>query len=172
VFGEMRTGASNDLERASDLARRMVTEFGMSDRLGVVTFGSGDEPGWGSQRGAISYSERTAQAIDDEVRRIIDEAYDRARRVIVEQRAVLDRLVQALLRWETLQGVELERAFDGDVQPEASEPESSEHAPHGSFRLPPPRLLPTAAMTVHDDLGGGTRSRAGRSHAPSDAAAS
>jgi cell division protease FtsH len=169
VFGEMSTGASNDLERASELARRMVTEFGMSDRLGVVTFGSGDEPGWPSQRGTIGYSEQTAQTIDDEVRRIIDEAYERARCVIVEQRAVLDRLAQALLRWETLQGVELERAFEGDVEPE---PAPSEHAPRGSFRLPSPRLLPTAAMTVHDDLDGGTRSSAGRSHAPSDAAAS
>ncbi len=150
----------------------MVTEFGMSDRLGVVTFGSGDEPGWPSQRGTISYSERTAQTIDDEVRRIIDEAYDRARRVIVEQRAVLDRVAQALLRWETLQGVELERAFDGDVQPEASEPAPSEQAPRHATRLPSSRLLPAAAMTVHDDLDGGTRSSSARSHAPSAAAAS
>jgi cell division protease FtsH len=172
VFGEMSTGASNDLERASGLARRMVTEFGMSDRLGVVTFGSGDEPGWPSQRGTTGYSERTAQAIDDEVRRIIDEAYDRARRVIGEQRAVLDRLAQALLRWETLQGAELERAFDGDIPPQASELAPSERAPRSAVRLPSPRLLPTAAMTVHDDLDDGTRSSTARSHAPSDAAAS
>jgi cell division protease FtsH len=165
VFGEMSTGASNDLERASGLARRMVREFGMSDRLGVVTFGSASEQAWPDPRAAGAYSERTARLIDDEVRRIIDEAYDRARRVLIGQRAVLDRVAQALLRWETLQGPELERAFDGD-------PAELAPAGRGSVRLPSARLLPNAAMTVHDDLLGGTRSSACRSQPPSEAAAS
>jgi cell division protease FtsH len=117
VFGEMSTGASNDLERATTLARRMVTEYGMSARLGVVTLGSATERaayGDGESRG---YSEHTARLIDEEVRRLVDEAYARARAVIVERRAVLDRLAHALLQWETLQGAELERAFSSDAMP-------------------------------------------------------
>jgi cell division protease FtsH len=119
VFGEMSTGASNDLERATALARQMVTEYGMSARLGVATLGSADERAGYSGGEARNYSEHTAQLIDREVRRLLDEAYARARQVIGEQRAVLDRLAQALLKWETLQGAELERAFSPDTVPES-----------------------------------------------------
>jgi cell division protease FtsH len=113
VFGEMSTGAGSDLERATALARRMVTDYGMSEGLGVVTLGAADESApYGESR---SYSEHTAQQIDREVRRLVDEAHARARSIIVEQRAVLDRLAHALLQWETLQGAELERAFSGDL---------------------------------------------------------
>jgi cell division protease FtsH len=147
VFGEVTTGASSDLERATALARRMVTEFGMSD-LGVVTLGSGDAA---SNRGEPrTYSEETARQIDAEVRRLVDEAYAHARAVIVEHRAVLDRVAHALLRWETLQGVELERALAG-------EPGSLNAAPAGEaqpvHRAAPvtPRLLPSAAMQISPD---------------------
>ena len=114
VFGEMSTGASNDLERATALARRMITEYGMGERLGVVTFGSNEERVMfgGESR---SYSEQTAHAIDAEVHRLLDQAYTRAHDLIVNPRSVLDRLAQALLRWETLQGAELERTFSGDT---------------------------------------------------------
>jgi cell division protease FtsH len=114
VFGEMSTGASNDLERATGLARRMITEYGMGERIGVVTFGSNEERVMfgGESR---SYSEQTAHAIDAEVHRLLEQAYTRAHDVIVNNRSVLDRLAQALLRWETLQGAELERTFSGDA---------------------------------------------------------
>jgi len=122
VFGEMSTGASNDLERASALDQRMVTEYGMSERLGVVTLVSNADGAFGRDgyewRG---YSEQTAQAIDEEVRRLLDEAYAQARHVLTEHRVVLDRLADALLRWETLQGEDLERAFTGQA-PRATEP--------------------------------------------------
>jgi cell division protease FtsH len=113
VFGEMSTGAGSDLERATSLARQMVTEYGMSERLGVVTFGSTAEQAVWRRDGSDThkYSESTAQLIDGEVRRLVDEAYARARAVITEQRAVLDRVAHELLRWETLQGPELERVF-------------------------------------------------------------
>jgi cell division protease FtsH len=114
VFGEMSTGAGNDLERATGLARRMVTEYGMSPRLGATTVGSSEEPAnYGGE--SRNYSEHTAQLVDREVRRLVDEAYARARVVIVEQRTVLERLALALLKWETLQGVDLERVFSGDA---------------------------------------------------------
>src|SRR5262249_11198066 len=94
VFGEMSTGAANDLERATGLARQMVTRFGMSDRLGAMTLET--ESGEGR-----AYSEQTAQLVDKEVRRLVDEAHARARAVITERRPALERLADALLRWET-----------------------------------------------------------------------
>jgi cell division protease FtsH len=113
VFGEMSTGATSDLERATALARRMVTEYGMSERLGVATFGSNDEQSWIGAT-SRSYSEQTAQVIDAEVRSLIDNAYEHARRVIVEHRAVLDRVANALLQCETLQGDQLEPIFSAE----------------------------------------------------------
>jgi cell division protease FtsH len=115
VFGEMSTGASNDLERATVLARRMVTRYGMSARLGTVALGTAEEVAGSGGGESRSYSEDTARLIDREVRRLVDEAYARARQVIMEQRAVLDRLAHALLSWETLQGTDLERVFSGDA---------------------------------------------------------
>jgi cell division protease FtsH len=106
VFGEMSTGASSDLERATHLARRMVTDYGMSD-MGVVALGSATVAG----RESNTYSEDTARQIDEQIRGLVEQAYALARQVIVEQRAVLDRLAHALLRWETLQGAELEQVF-------------------------------------------------------------
>jgi cell division protease FtsH len=136
----MSNGASNDLERATALARRMVTVYGMSERLGAIALDSADE--------SRTYSEHTAQQIDAEVRRLVDEAYTCARGVIVERRAVLDRLADALLRWETLQGADLERVFRGDTA--GSEPMQVSHkrtARRGAMSASP-RLLPGAAMSL------------------------
>ena len=89
VFGDTTTGASNDIEKATDLARRMVTEFGMSDRLGPLSFGKRDEMVFlgrtiGEQR---NFSEDVAKVIDEEVRAIIDRAYERATEVLTTYRA-------------------------------------------------------------------------------------
>jgi ATP-dependent Zn protease len=136
------------------LARRMVTEYGMSERLGVVTLGARSEhAGSGAGSGdRNSYSEQTAQLIDAEIRRLIEEGYLRAQGVINEQRSVLDRLAHALLRWETLQGHELELAFTGELQ--ALEPGPA-HRHHSPARLPTgvvsPQLLPGAAIIVQPD---------------------
>ncbi len=85
----------------------------MSQRLGVASLGSNTDDGWigGECR---QYSERTAHAIDEEVRSLLDKAYARAHQIIVEHRQVLDRLAGALLQWETLQGDLLESAFTGE----------------------------------------------------------
>ena len=96
-------------------------------------------------------SERTAQTIDAEVRRLIDDAYARARAIIVEHRLVLDRLAEALLQRETVQGQELERAFTGELP--ASQPDEAPR-PQPTWRptrLPSARLLPGAAMSVDAD---------------------
>ena len=92
IFGDTTTGASNDIEKATDLARRMVTEFGMSDKLGPLSFGKRDELVFlgreiGEQR---NYSDEVAQTIDEEVRAIIDKAYERATEVLTTHR---DKLV-------------------------------------------------------------------------------
>ncbi len=106
VFGEMSTGASDDLSKATQTARAMVTRFGMSERLGPRTFGRKDEMIFlgreiSEQR---DYSEKVAEEIDDEVRRIIDRAHELARKIITDHRAKLDQLAHKLLEIETLEG--------------------------------------------------------------------
>jgi cell division protease FtsH len=111
VFGEMSTGAENDIEKATNIARKMVKEYGMSDRLGPVALGHKEELVFlgreiGEQK---NYSEKVAEAIDEEIRRLIDTAYARAVTIIQEQRGDLERLVRELLRRETLDAGDLER---------------------------------------------------------------
>jgi cell division protease FtsH len=104
VFHEPTTGAANDIEKASQIARGMVTEYGMSERLGARKFGTGDgEPFLGREMGhARDYSEEIASAIDEEVRRLIESAHDEAWEILVQYRDVLDHLVLELMEKETL----------------------------------------------------------------------
>jgi cell division protease FtsH len=105
VYGTKTTGAESDIEQATSLARRMVTRWGMSDRIGMIQLAPRDNPylsgpeGYGSSK---PFSEETARAIDEEVRRIIDESHAEARRLLVLHRAKLDALAKALLERETL----------------------------------------------------------------------
>jgi cell division protease FtsH len=113
VFGEITTGASNDLERVSSLARRMVTQYGMSDVLGPQTFGEKEELVFlgreiGEQR---NYSEEVAEAIDVEVRRLVREAHDRARDIVRTYRAKLDEIANRLLENETIDASEFAAMF-------------------------------------------------------------
>ena len=118
VFGDTTTGASNDIEKATDLARRMVTEFGMSDRLGPRAFGKRDELVFlgrdiGEQR---NYSDDVAKQIDEEVRNLIEKAYARASDVLTEHRARLDLLAATLVEKETLDAEAFEALFS-DIPP-------------------------------------------------------
>jgi cell division protease FtsH len=118
VFGDTTTGSSNDIEKATDLARRMVTEFGMSDRLGPLSFGKRDELVFlgreiGEQR---NYSDEIAKQIDEEVRAIVDRAYDRATQVLETHRDRLDALAQKLIAEETVDGDAFESLFS-DLPP-------------------------------------------------------
>ena len=109
VFGEITTGAADDIDRATAMARAMVTEFGMSDKLGPRRFTRHDtEPFLGRDhlRGG-GHSDELAAHIDEEISRLLDEAHDRARRIIEEHRWVLDDLAAALLERETLTDGEL-----------------------------------------------------------------
>jgi cell division protease FtsH len=104
VFGDVSTGAQNDLQMATDLARHMVTQYGMSERLGLAAFeqGAGSMP-YGPATGSHrDYSERTARLIDADIARLLDEAHERVRATLRERRGLLDTLAHALLEKETV----------------------------------------------------------------------
>lgn len=106
----MTTGAGNDLERATDLARKMVTEWGMSDKLGPLTFGKKDEHIFLGKEIARhkDYSEKTAVDIDEETKRIVIEAYDTSKKLVTENLDLLEVLAKSLLEKETLDGAEID----------------------------------------------------------------
>ena len=116
VFGEPTTGASDDIERCSEIARAMVTTYGMSERLGPQQLGSkSHEVFLGRDYGhEPTYSDEVASFIDDEVRRLIDGAHDRARFILSTHRATLDRLATSLVEKETLDDADLAQVF-GDI---------------------------------------------------------
>jgi cell division protease FtsH len=105
VFGDVTTGASNDLERATELARKMVKEYGMSDKLGPMTFGQKEELVFLGREIAEQrdYSEEIAQEIDQEIQNIVQSAYRRARQILTEKRDKLEALARALLEKETIE---------------------------------------------------------------------
>jgi cell division protease FtsH len=134
IFGDTTTGASNDIEKATDLARRMVTEFGMSDKLGPLAFGKRDELVFlgreiGEQR---NYSDDVAKQIDQEVRAIIDRAYDRAVEVLTTHRDKLQALAEKLIAEETVDSEGFEALF-ADLPPK----ENLHGAPTGLAPRPP-----------------------------------
>jgi cell division protease FtsH len=124
VFDDLSTGAHNDIETATALARKMVCEWGMSDKVGPQTFGKqGEEIFLGRELGMRqTFSERTAQVLDEEIRRFIDEALTRARTIVTEHRAQLDTLATALLEKETLNTHEVDVALGLTPAPDAEQP--------------------------------------------------
>ncbi|WP_192759548.1 ATP-dependent zinc metalloprotease FtsH [Actinomadura algeriensis] len=136
VFHEPTTGASNDIEKASSIARNMVTEYGMSERLGARKFGSGQgEVFLGRDMGhERDYSEDIASAIDDEVRRYIETAHDTAWEILTEYRDVLDELVVNLMEKETLSKDQVLQVF----APIQKRPHQNSYTGYGK-RLPSDR---------------------------------
>ncbi|MEW6523757.1 MAG: ATP-dependent zinc metalloprotease FtsH [Bacillota bacterium] len=115
IFGEISTGASDDLEKATKLVRKMVMEFGMSDQLGPLTFGTKQEQvflGRDISRDR-NYSEEVAAAIDQEVRTLVTGCYQRAESLLVANRDKLFRVAESLLEKETLEGAELQQLLNG-----------------------------------------------------------
>jgi len=110
VFGERWTGANDDLGKATKMARKMVTTYGMSEKLGPLTFGGREELIFLGREIAEqrNYSEQVAEEIDSEVQRIIGEAYGQARRVLIDFRDKLDAVAQRLIEIETLDRAEFE----------------------------------------------------------------
>jgi cell division protease FtsH len=110
VYGTRTTGAENDIEQATNLARMMVTRWGMSDRLGLVQLAPAGNPylgGAGAFMGGKPVSDATARLIDTEVQRIIDECHKEATSLLEQRRSELDRLVAAILAHETLDEVQI-----------------------------------------------------------------
>ncbi len=145
VFNEASTGASSDLEKVTKMARAMVTRFGMSDTLGPLVYGRKEELVFlgkeiGEQR---DYSEAVAHQIDNEVHRIVTQAYERAKDVIQEHRAQMDRVVNYLMERETLSATEFEAAFEGRALPKRAEKPKS--APVTAEVEPMLKTAPVAA---------------------------
>ncbi|MBD2895740.1 ATP-dependent zinc metalloprotease FtsH [Spirillospora sp. NPDC000708] len=168
VFHEPTTGAANDIEKASSIARNMVTEYGMSERLGARKFGTGQgEVFLGRDMGhERDYSEDIASAIDDEVRRYIEAAHDTAWEILMEYRDVLDDLVVNLMEKETLSKEQVLQIF----APIQKRPHQNSYTGYGK-RLPsdrPPVLTPkelallgpqdVTDLTKNNGQGGGVTS--------------
>ncbi|TDW60615.1 ATP-dependent zinc metalloprotease FtsH [Kribbella pratensis] len=162
VFHDPTTGASNDIEKASALARAMVTQYGMTERLGAIKFGQdGSEPflgrDFGSQR---NYSEEIAAAVDEEVGKLILNAHQEAFDILVDNRAVLDHLVEELLEKETLDKHQIARIFEPVIMRERRPAWTG-----SSTRVPSdqPPVMPTGSNgraeqngSLHDVLPGGS----------------
>ncbi|MDR7520088.1 MAG: ATP-dependent zinc metalloprotease FtsH [Armatimonadota bacterium] len=145
VFGEVTTGAQNDFEQSTELARKMVTEFGMSSKLGPLSLGKRHGPVFLGRDLVESrnYSEEIAYEIDKEIRRIIDECYEKARQAILEHRDALERMARALLEHESLEAEEMDRLFKGEPIPaEAAPARPGAAEPAVEARLRPEAPLP------------------------------
>jgi cell division protease FtsH len=161
VFGEHGTGVGNDLMRVTQVARRMICEFGMSERLGPRTFGeTRAEIFVGRDMGndARDYGEEAAQVIDQEVKQLVDGAYEKCMEILTENRDLLDRLTQALVERETIDAHEFELLVRGEslpplfkqgdseppkANPEPAEPKKAKTPPRISEFLDTPRQAPT-----------------------------
>jgi cell division protease FtsH len=120
VFHHFSTGASNDLQQATGWARKMVTEYGMSKGLGPVSYGDSSTDVF-LGRDLVSrkdYSEQKAREIDEAISEILSKKYDEARQLLVDHREVLDRVAEALLERETLDGRQLEILLRGEALPD------------------------------------------------------
>ena len=152
VLDDISTGASNDIERATKIARAMVTKYGMSDKLGPITYGTDDSnPFLGKEMGHISnYSEQTASEIDEEIQSIISTAYAKTEKILKEHMEELHRLAAVLYEKEKVDGVEFQQVMDGSLLPsgmareslgqepqEALPGDTGEEVPTGDVSTPP-----------------------------------
>ena len=146
-MNQMTTGASNDFQRATDLARRMVTQWGMSDNLGPMVYGEEDgEIFLGRQVTTHrNVSEATMQKVDAEIRRIIDQQYSLARNLIEESRDKIEAMTAALLEWETLDADQINDIMDGNP-PRPPKPTSQQpKRPNDSSSGPEPSAAASVA---------------------------
>jgi cell division protease FtsH len=143
-MGQMTTGASNDFERATEMARRMVTQWGMSDALGPMVYGENDGEVFLGRSITThkNLSESTMQKVDVEIRRIIDEQYALARKLIEDSREKVEIMAKALLEWETLDGDQINDIMEGKMPrpPKPTQPA----VPPASGNKPGPSAAATA----------------------------
>ncbi len=155
VFHEITTGAANDLEKVTHTAKQMIMRFGMSEKLGPRTLGRNhDMPFLGRDMGAEpDYSDEIAREIDDEIRRIVEEAHERARRVLTDHIEELHKISQILIERETIDKDQFERLLAGESDESvfaepvpAPEPEPKREPPRKPVAQPRPFPLPGATM--------------------------
>jgi cell division protease FtsH len=161
VFNEVTTGAANDIERITSTAKQMIMRFGMSEKLGPRVLGRNhDMPFLGREMGAEpDYSEEIAKEIDDEIRRVIEEAHDKATNVLREHMGELHKLSAILIERETIDKSQFERLLQGESEESvfAEEPPTTPPAPEEPdaekkpLLRPSPRPLPGAAMQPPPD---------------------
>jgi cell division protease FtsH len=146
-MGQMTTGASNDFERATDMARRMVTQWGMSQELGTMVYGENEGEIFLGRSITThkNLSEATMQKVDAEIRRIIDEQYRLARRLIEENRDKVEVMAKALLEWETLDSDQVNDIMAGRP-PRPPKPAATSvtppSSPQGNVPAPAPSTTP------------------------------
>jgi cell division protease FtsH len=145
IFGEITTGASNDLEKVTATAKQMVMRFGMSEKLGPRVFGHDHgQPFLGREFASEpDYSDEIASEIDAELRRLVENAHQLAHRVLEEHREQLDRISKILIRQETIESDQFLRLLDGDAEEDvfkAPEPETPPSETSG--RPTPERPVP------------------------------
>jgi len=156
VTGDVSTGASSDIKQATGMARAMVTQWGMSDELGMVLYGDSDEYVFLGKEISQNkgYSEQTAQQIDAEVRRLIDEGYQLAKKLIKDNRDKLDLIANALLEHETLDGKQVEDiVLTGKFTPTAPPPDVDPPSGADAF-TPTPDVPESGKPKLDDGLGG------------------
>ena len=121
---DISTGASNDLERATGIARQMITKYGFSEKLGPVSFSSNDEVFLGRDFSTRqNYSEEVASEVDHEIRALLSECYAETKKILQENDEAFERVAQALLLVETLDGDQFERLYNGEIDPEGIQKE-------------------------------------------------
>ena len=156
VTGDISTGAAGDIQQATNMARAMVTQWGMSEKLGMVLYGEGDEYVFLGKELAQgkTYSEQTAQEIDAEVRRLVDEGYQRASKLITENRDKLELIANALLEYETLDGKQVEEIVRTGKFSPPEEPPKDANPPSGANASTPTTDLPKKDKPrLNDGLG-------------------
>lgn len=125
-YGKVTTGASGDINMATSMARKMVTEWGMSDRLGPLRYSNNEESGYYGHSMAVSknVSDETAKLVDEETKRIVEEAYEHCQKVLTDNIGELHTVAQGLLEYELLSGDEIKALIKGEKihRPEDKEP--------------------------------------------------
>ncbi|MCE2465290.1 MAG: ATP-dependent zinc metalloprotease FtsH [Dehalococcoidia bacterium] len=151
VFDEITTGASNDLENATRIALKMIKQYGMSDGLGLRTFGRREELVFLGKEihEERDYSDKVAEDIDKEVQALINQAYARAKDILTSSRDKLDEVANYLIKNETIEGDDLKRLFDGlPLEAEGSAPSPEPEASHPPVIAPTPGPLPQPNPTM------------------------
>ena len=135
IFGDeqVTTGAASDIQQVTRIAKGMVTQAGMSEKLGMINYSNSQETYLGMRQGAADVSPDTQKVIDEEVRRLVDTGYETARRILTEKNDDLHALAKGLLEYETLTGDEIQKVIRGetldrsDDDDDGAQPEQGQH---------------------------------------------